>query len=606
MLIDTILSRKTSLVQAFCLDIYGQTREGPKPIFRFMEQPIVFLAFANDQDNHLALLNDERKVIQDHLLPLANQSFIQLFIEPTTTIDDLTKKITAFKDRVSIFHYGGHAESSKVILEDQEADADGIAQLLANQPNLKLVFLNGCSTKAQVDLLLKLGIPSVIATSVPVKDPAALSFADAFYGALTQDHSIEKAFDIAASNYQSKTGTRPEVYRGFEVTTPEEDTMPWGLYVHPDKAAVLDWKIPTRAASSFIIRNAGLSYEQQVSMNNKLIETIVNTIEPFSQDVQALRAEAKRRRRDPKLRDLRAAVIDAFPTPLGTHLRKLLLSNKINTERLQKIVNVYNIATQMLSYTMLAQLWDEKHQNETYLVPEEDRQLIKRFFELDQANLRTYDFVDIIRAVGDIFDQNGTIPFVDEFATLRKEFREDSTFKQAYQFLEEMKKELEGTIAADEIESFCVQAEDKLCEIFKHIGFSAKYKMVAIKHIELQKERHQPPSFQHNMVWLDRITASFGILDESITYEGFVENESVVLLKMEDNIHPYLNLSPFIIDENALTSQTNSKIYFFNYTNEDEFQYLLTDNLTDRLSVSSDSFEKIYRQMKTFYRLVIG
>ena len=307
--------------------------------------------------------------------------FIQLFIEPTTTITDLSKRIIEFKNRIHLFHYAGHADSEQLMLRDQTADAGGIAQLLAIQKNLKLVFLNGCSTQDQVALLLSLGIPAVIATSVPIEDPSALEFANMFYGALGREHTIQESFDIAAANHQAKTGDRPSIFRGLDLNENQTTEMPWGLYINPDLPHALDWKIPRQSASSFIIRNAGMSYGRQVSMNKKLVETIANTIEPYSESVQSLVREAKRRQRSPSLRDLRVAIIDAFPTPLGTHLRKLLLSEEISTKRLQNIVNVYSIATQMLGYVLLAQLWDEKHQNESFFIPEAQQSVIRQFYE---------------------------------------------------------------------------------------------------------------------------------------------------------------------------------------------------------------------------------
>ncbi len=569
-----------------------------------MENPVVFLAFANDNDNHLPLLDEERRVISDHLLPLANNNFIQLFVEPTAQITDLTKYITDFKNRVIVFHYGGHASSSRIFLTDQEADAQGVALLLGQQENLKLVFLNGCSTLEQVDLLFSHGIPAVIATSVPVEDPSAREFADKFYAALGRDHSIEEAFNLAAANHQMRGKDLPVIHRGLQLNNSQEESMPWGLYVSEEHADVLQWKIPKKMASSFIVRGAQMSYSNRGSINEKLIETIANTIESYSQKVQGLVAEARRRRRKPKMRDLRAAVIDSFPTPLATHLRKLLLSEEISTMRLRKIVNVYSVSVRMLSYVLLAQLWDELHRDPDFHIPPDQRSLIDEFFHLSAESALDFDYVKLIRAIGDSLEANDKEPFVKEFLQLRKEFYENKAFEEAYLFLEEMREELRSSIDADEIESFCVQAEDQLCEIFTHIGFSANYTMVAVKNIELEKRRHYDPEFRHNIVILDRITASFGILDEALITNGFVENECVVLLSNEEELSPYLNLSPFIIDENALSGQHNSKIFFLEYFVGNAIHYQLTDNLKDRLVVNDNQYPSVYDQMEEYKKLI--
>jgi hypothetical protein len=56
-----------------------------------------------------------------------------------------------------------------VALNDTEASFEEMASEIAgrNKDSLQLIFLNGCSTLAQVDHLLKLGVPAVIATSAP-------------------------------------------------------------------------------------------------------------------------------------------------------------------------------------------------------------------------------------------------------------------------------------------------------------------------------------------------------------------------------------------------------------------------------------------------------
>jgi CHAT domain-containing protein len=104
--------------------------------------------------------------------------------------------------QVQIFHYGGHANGSALQLEQgagnaQVASSTGLAQLLGQQTELKLVFLNGCATQGQVELLLKSGVKAVIATSVPINDMMAVEFAEQFYQSLTNQASIAHSFTTA-------------------------------------------------------------------------------------------------------------------------------------------------------------------------------------------------------------------------------------------------------------------------------------------------------------------------------------------------------------------------------------------------------------------------
>jgi hypothetical protein len=555
-----------------------------------MKQPVIFLAFANDKDDHLPLLDEERKVINGHLLPLANQQYLQLVIEPSATTADISRYITDLKDRINIFHYGGHAGSKEILLQDQTANSDGIAQLLALQKELKVVFLNGCSTRAQVGLLQELGIPAVIATSIPIADQSARTFSDVFYRALAEDHTLEEAYKLAAANHLMTTGQAAGISRGMRVRKEETDPLPWGLYITEGKEAVLNWKIPRQSAGSFIVRGAGLKYQSGVVINQKLVMAIANAIAPHSRSIQLILDEAKTKNREPKMRDLRVAVIDSFPTPIGMHLRKLLIVEEIGTDRLQKIVNLYQVSAQFLAYVLLAQVWDEKFSNPNYPILPVTQAALKTFLSLTSADSSTYNFVNLIEALGDTLAESKTPLFVEEFNTLRKQYQEEPALKTAVLFLEEMKRELMGAVAADEIESFCVQGEDKLCEIFKHIGFAAKYTLATIKTIELIKPRHATPRFRHNLVVLNQLTAAIGVLDDVLETTEYTDNNSVILMRDEETVSPSLNLSPFILDENALSGQQNSKLFFFTSYENKQINFTLIDNLKDTLNITRDNY----------------
>lgn len=570
-----------------------------------MKPPVIFLAFANDPDAHLPLLEAERKAIKGHLIPLANEQYFQLFDESSTSREDLVRYLSEFNDRVVIFHYGGHAESDVVLLTDGAADAGGLMEALALQDQLKLVFLNGCSTYEQVKGLLDQGVDAVIATQVAVGDRSAMEFADVFYRALTTQHTLEEAFRLSAADYLMKNGEQVGIYRGQELDVPEgEEALPWGLYVADGDNPALSWKLPREVITSLIVRGAGYRYRSG-TVNQKIIETLANAIAPFSDTVKDLISNARRRGRTPKIRDLRVAVIDSFPTPLGTHLRKLILSEEISTERLRRIVNVYRVAAEMLAYILLSQLWEVLREKPDVALPPDQLGLLREFLELDAEAAERYDYVHLIRSLGDIFELLQAPHFIEEFPALRTAFYQDGDLQKAYLFLEEMRSELRATVTADEIESFCVQAEDHLCELFKHLGFSAKYKLLTIKSIHLQKQRFAAPSYRHNVVVLDRITAAFGVLDEVLPSDVYTENDSVVLVPAEDALKPYLNLSPFILDENALLGQQNSKVFFYRYSSDGNFYYQLTDNLKDLLLVSEAQYPAVKALMDDFRRLIL-
>ena len=106
-------------------------------------------------------------------------------------LEGIKQALRAHRHRIAIFHYAGHADEGRLMLEralgsaDGAAHAEGLAGLLGDQRGLKLAFLNGCSTLPQVDLLRGAGVPAVIATSRAINDAVARDFAITFYEALT-------------------------------------------------------------------------------------------------------------------------------------------------------------------------------------------------------------------------------------------------------------------------------------------------------------------------------------------------------------------------------------------------------------------------------------
>lgn len=159
---------------------------------------VVFLAFANDSRAFLPSLKEESEEIYTTLLPIEeNQKSIVVRREESVENNDINYYLGRYRDRLAIFHYAGHAESQVLAFEDNEGNADGLANLLGLQKHLKVVFLNACSTKEQAFLYIRAGVKAVIATSLPVVDAHAKLFSITFYQYLANNHTIEESY-IAA------------------------------------------------------------------------------------------------------------------------------------------------------------------------------------------------------------------------------------------------------------------------------------------------------------------------------------------------------------------------------------------------------------------------
>ena len=155
---------------------------------------------------------------------------------------------------------------------------------------------------------------------------------------------------------------------------------------------------------------------------------------------------------------------------------------------------------------------------------------------------------------------------------------------------------------ADEIESFCLQGEAHLGTILKKLAFFVNYQLTTIKTIEVIKPRHKKATYNHNEVILDRITE--GLADEAAEFDTFTDNNSVIFLKNNDDVAGYLSLSPFIIDENALTGDECSKLFFYSHREVVQgkvcYVYKFIDNREETLTVSDEKYPQVKELMEEF------
>ncbi|MBK8653022.1 MAG: hypothetical protein IPN20_03700 [Haliscomenobacter sp.] len=146
-----------------------------------MEQCVVYFAFANNPSHPLPNLEQEAGNLRSAFRPRQEQRLIQVEVDEFATLPKMEEVIRTFRNRICLFHYAGHAGSQSLLFSDGlNADSTGIANLLGEQENLHLVFLNGCSTEKQVERLKKLGIPVVIYTTVEIGDALAKGICGAF------------------------------------------------------------------------------------------------------------------------------------------------------------------------------------------------------------------------------------------------------------------------------------------------------------------------------------------------------------------------------------------------------------------------------------------
>ena len=218
-------------------------------------RPVIFLAFANEQDDrarYLRKLPEELARVQSRLETADARTLCEVVVKTNTTVNQLLDVFVdpRYRDRVAVFHFGGHAGGYELLLESatgrpELAHAAGLAEFLGRQRGLQLVFLNGCSTHAQVEGLLRSGVPAVIATSESIEDSAAMELSARYYAALAAGATIATAYAEAAAAVKTlKGGCARDVYRDIQAETSASGRWPWDLYVGDGAEIIREWSLP--------------------------------------------------------------------------------------------------------------------------------------------------------------------------------------------------------------------------------------------------------------------------------------------------------------------------------------------------------------------------
>ncbi|MEM6763838.1 MAG: CHAT domain-containing protein [Bacteroidota bacterium] len=371
----------------------------------------------------LNTLEEEYKGVMGSLRPRADKQHFIVYDEPFVDNQSLSTNLSTYREQVVIFSYSGHAEQDGLIFDEEQAFVQGIAHLLGQCPNLKCVFLNGCSTQGQVSLMLEAGVPVVIATSAPVNDQIAAEFGKTFFQALANQETIGQAFNQAKGQaLLSKPELAIPVQKDFVISREGNDTdleASWGLFIHKDKEAALEFTLPN---PEFVAKKT------EFEPNKPLIDNLLASLAPTDPEVFALNTLETYNKEDFPFETRRKIILKSLPFPIKDHLRQLFATpyegagrgavfyDKLDQARLDKLLATYETVIELTGFIMLAQLWkqlspDKKAKKSANGVPKPET--LKKFFGLNGEG-EELDFIQLSRDAFDILKNYPENLFIDE------------------------------------------------------------------------------------------------------------------------------------------------------------------------------------------------
>lgn len=533
---------------------------------------VLLLSFSNDRNNPLATLADEYTALHRILAKrVLNQHFLAWSVSHAT-LNDVAYYLLLFQANIRLFLFSGHADRDILLTEDVESRSDGIANMLGLCPNLEVVILNGCSTAGQVKKLHDAGVPVVIATSAPVEDQKATIFSQQFFTALELGLNIEDAFDQAIGKVESTEEIK--IYRNvlLEDINVKDDGPIWGYFVNHKIQNAGQWKLSDKIDID--------EMPDDSIPNEHLLEVMYDTFGETNEQVRQLKAGgAKLIERQS---DIVNALLKALPAPISEHTRKLLTPSLpgatdgydiAGDKRLLQLAQTYRIGMDFLVYTMLSQWWENGViENRALSLTKEQAILLHTFLEGDPSERDKLDYFTLLRTIRLLLEnQKDTTPFINELESLRQSFIENEAIRNACMFMENIRR-LHTDVNPTEMPALCNRAEENLALIISKIGFLGSYTLATIRNIDVQKYRHEPKAmFNHLILYWH---GTLGQYDRKIcAKDNFMDNKSVVLLRANDaNSNQFLNLSPFILDQNTFEQVPDlslSKLYFFTGRNRE-------------------------------------
>ena len=223
--------------------------------------PVIFLAFANDRVDHTNYLRNlpaELAGIREALQPAIQAGICELVERANATTEQILDVFQdpRYKDRICIFHYGGHANGFQLLLEDADgnasiAHASGLVHFFAKQYGLQFIFLNGCSSQQQALNLIEAGVSSVVGTSNSIDDGIATQLAIRFYKGLATGINLYSAWQTSTDEIIISKGSsnlRDLYWEGITESAPESsEHFPWEIYFKPGASSMKTWNLPAVA-----------------------------------------------------------------------------------------------------------------------------------------------------------------------------------------------------------------------------------------------------------------------------------------------------------------------------------------------------------------------
>jgi hypothetical protein len=574
--------------------------------------PVIVLAFANSTDTnqkHLQYLGDEIKAL---MALIGKNQDIEIHPIPKASISDIQLEIKNHKDRIVAFMYSGHAGQLQIETNGHAMSAIGLANELSACRDLKLVLLNGCSSDGHIPHLLSQKIPILITTEAPIEDKAATNFSATFWKEIIESNTVENAFELGRQNAQNYrmapiakiTGNAEDISRGLD-TGKNSSGVPWILKTSQPEDK--EWSISDAIRE---IRQAP-AFETNRFLKETLYRELAKTDEEINDLDDFDAAETEIYSRFPQF--ITKYIHDLCAAPAPTQDSFSQASNDYFTEpdlrRLKKMADFFTVLKELVKALTFAEIREALLRKPATTLPSHLTQLNN---QLEKVSM------------GTITEGISFLKGRDEVLVKELESLDSRILLEADKFFREVSDRIETSedpgvpnyqkLHPKQTGQLCEQAETWLSELLTQLLFIADYKFTTIKNIIVYKNRTSTyPSYGFKLStykWARPDKYDPSDSKERVLERQTPDNHCILIVRNtkdlfeELNKDLYLNLSPFLIDNNVLYDKAQiPDISFCEIALSEEFIYKrLHEPSADRYPIKnkadSEDTRRFYQDLK--------
>lgn len=323
--------------------------------------------------------------------------------------------------------------------------------------------------------------------------------------------------------------------------------------------------------------------------NELLARKLIEAIAPYSQAAQRFLEKVTGIaywETQARISDKAKEIISySFVGVIGIQLSKLMaigkedLSEAKQRKYIEKSVQIAKRSLDLVCFAMLSRCWDALQQS-ARPVSEAYRKVLH--LRLDHSfEPSILELFQLLQALDGIFQESGTSMEhpIEEIKGLGAQLQNGSELDKICQALQALNEKLDKS-------QFnlldCHEAESQLAAFFCYFNFLVNYRMASIKRIGYRQVRNETPRYLHSYAALG-IDSKANVDAEKLNYTDSTVHTDSVLLYRGDNYRVNVNLSPFVLDYNALALEHGSRICFFRSQSIDddglEFHFLDDNSL---------------------------